>query len=42
VQVYTVDRGTAAAGITAVPRDTLERIAERLTASTGIPAEVFD
>ena len=42
VQVYTVDRGTAAPGITEVPRGELQAIADRLTASTGIPAEVFD
>lgn len=42
VQVYTVDRGTAAAGITEVPRETLQAIADRLTAATGIPTEVFD
>ncbi len=42
VQVYTVDRGTAADGITAVPLAVLERIAARLTAATGIPADVFE
>ena len=42
VQVYTVDRGTAAEGITEAPRETLQAIADRLTAATGIPAEVFD
>lgn len=42
VQVYTVDRGTAADGITEVPRATLQAIANRLTAATGISAEVFD
>ena len=42
VQVYTVDRGTADPGITEVPRTTLQDIADRLTAATGIPAEVFD
>ena len=42
VQVYTVDRGTADPGITEVPRETLERIAKRLTDATGIPSEVFD
>lgn len=42
VQVYTVDRGTAAAGITEVPREQLQRIADRLTSATGIPAETFD
>ena len=42
VQVYTVDRGTAAPGITEVARGTLQAIADRLTVSTGIPTEVFD
>jgi wyosine [tRNA(Phe)-imidazoG37] synthetase (radical SAM superfamily) len=42
VQVYTIDRGTAAEGITAVSRERLEEIAERLTTLTGIPAEVFE
>ena len=42
VQVYTVDRGTADPGITEVPRKTLQEIADRLTAATGIPTEVFD
>jgi wyosine [tRNA(Phe)-imidazoG37] synthetase (radical SAM superfamily) len=42
VQVYTVDRGTAAEGITEVPRETLQAIADRLTAATGILAEVYD
>lgn len=42
VQVYTVDRGTAAEGITKVPADVLEHIAKRLTTTTGIPAEVFE
>ena len=42
VQVYTVDRGTAAPGILEVPRGTLQNIADRLTRATGIPAEVFD
>lgn len=42
VQVYTVDRGTAAPGITEVPRETLQAIGDRLTAATGIPAEVFE
>ena len=42
VQVYTVDRGTADPGITKVPRPKLQTIADRLTAATGIPAEVFD
>ena len=42
VQVYTVDRGTAAEGITEVPRGRLQEIADRLTAATGIPAAVFD
>lgn len=42
VQVYTVDRGTAAEGIMDVPRPKLQKIADRLTAATGIPASVFD
>ena len=42
VQVYTVDRGTAASGITKVPRQRLQEIADRLAESTGIPANVFD
>ena len=42
VQVYTVDRGTADSGITEVPRERLQEIADRLTAATGIPTEVFD
>jgi wyosine [tRNA(Phe)-imidazoG37] synthetase (radical SAM superfamily) len=42
VQVYTVDRGTAAEGITEVPLSALQAIAGRLTAATGIPADVFD
>jgi len=42
VQVYTVDRGTAAPGITEVPRETLQAIADRLTATTGIPAEIYE
>ena len=42
VQVYTVDRGTAADGITEVPRDALQEIADRLITATGIPAEVYD
>jgi hypothetical protein len=42
VQVYTVDRGTAAAGITGVPREKLQEIADRLAAATGIPADVYD
>ena len=42
VQVYTIDRGTAAAGITEVPLDQLQQIAAQLTAATGIPADVFD
>ena len=42
VQVYTVDRGTAAEGITEVPKDTLREIADRLTAATGIQAEVYE
>jgi len=42
VQVYTIDRGTAAEGIMEVPRKTLQAIADRLTAATGIPADVYD
>ena len=42
VQVYTVDRGTAAEGIAEVPRKTLQAIADRLITATGIPAEVYD
>ena len=42
VQVYTVDRGTAADGIEEVPRDKLQAIADRLTAAIGIPANVYD
>ena len=42
VQVYTVDRGTAAEGIREVPRAILQSIADRLTAATGIPADVYD
>ncbi len=42
VQVYTVDRGTAAPGILEVPRARLHAIADRLTTTTGIPADVFD
>lgn len=42
VQVYTVDRGTAAAGITKVPCAQLQAIADRLTMATGIAAEVFE
>ena len=42
VQVYTVDRGTAAEGILEVPRERLQQIADQLAAATGIPSEVFD
>ena len=42
VQVYTVDRGTAATGITAVPREKLQDIADRLSAATRVPADVYD
>ena len=42
VQVYTIDRGTAAAGILEVPREKLQEIADRLTDATGIPADVYD
>ena len=42
VQVYTVDRGTAAPGVLEVPRARLQDIADRLTIATGVPADVFD
>ena len=42
VQVYTIDRGTAATGIREVPREKLQEIADRLTDATGIPADVYD
>jgi len=42
VQVYTIDRPTAAEGIEAVPGETLRAIAERLTSATGIPADVYE
>ena len=42
VQVYTIDRGTAAEGIEEVPRAALQAIADRLTAATGISTEVYD
>lgn len=42
VQVYTIDRPTAAEGLRAVPLDQLQAIADRLTAATGIHADVFD
>lgn len=42
VQVYTVDRGTAAEGIEEVPRAALQAIADRLTLATGIHTEVYD
>ena len=42
VQVYTVDRGTAAEGILEVPRERLQQIADQLTLATGIPADVYD
>ncbi len=42
VQVYTVDRGTAAEGILEVSRQKLQEIADRLTAATGISTDVFD
>lgn len=41
VQVYTIDRPTAADGIHKVPRSQLQQIADRLTSTTGIPTEVF-
>lgn len=42
VQVYTVDRAPADAGIMKVPLERLEAIAALLTQRTGIPAEVYD
>jgi len=42
VQVYTVDRAPADAGISKVPRERLEAIAARLTARTGISVDVYD
>lgn len=42
VQVYTVDRGTAAPGIIKVSHSKLKEIADHLRASTGIAAEIFD
>ena len=42
VQVYTIDRAPADAGITKVPLKRLEEIAVLLTQRTGIPAEVYD
>ena len=42
VQVYTIDRAPADAGVVKVPRERLEAIAARLTAQTGIPADVYD
>lgn len=42
VQVYTVDRGTAAEGITEVSLEDLNKIADRLTKVTGISTDVFD
>jgi wyosine [tRNA(Phe)-imidazoG37] synthetase (radical SAM superfamily) len=42
VQVYTVDRGTAADGIEEVPREKLQQIADKLAKATGIPSEVYD
>ena len=42
VQVYTVDRAPADSGVVKVPRERLEAIASRLTAQTGIPADVYD
>ena len=42
VQVYTVDRAPADSGVVKVPRERLEAIASRLTAQTGIPAEVYE
>ena len=42
VQVYTIDRPTAADGLRAVPLEQLQAIADRLAAATGIHADVFD
>jgi len=42
VQVYTIDRAPADAGITKVPLKRLEEIAELLTQRTAVPAEVYD
>jgi wyosine [tRNA(Phe)-imidazoG37] synthetase (radical SAM superfamily) len=42
VQVYTVDRAPADAGIVKVPRERLEAIAGHLRMRTGIPAEVYE
>ena len=42
VQVYTVDRAPADAGIRKVPPAQLEAIASTLTTRTGIPAEVYE
>jgi len=41
VQVYTIDRPTAADGIAKVPAQQLQRIGDRLTGTTGIHADVF-
>jgi len=42
VQVYTVDRAPADAGVLEVPKSRLEAIASRLTTRTRIPADVYD
>ncbi len=42
VQVYTVDRAPADAGVQKVPLERLEAIATLLTSRTGIPADVYD
>lgn len=42
VQVYTIDRAPADAGIVKVPLERLEAIAALLTQRTGIPVEVYD
>ena len=42
VQVYTIDRTTAAPGIEKVPHERLEAIANLLTERTNIPAEVYE
>ena len=41
VHVYTVDRAPADAGITKVPAERLQAIADQLTSATGIAADVF-
>ena len=41
VQIYTINRPAAMAGVRAVPRHRLEEIAGALRARTGIDAQVF-